>query len=407
MNFLSVGDDPLTRRFLREAMARGHHLSGQLAAGAPQATEDLWDETVVNFDTLEAAANLPDLQAAVVGGKLESRAEQLRQIIKQEPIDLVIATPLGTKLDIYYELSMVLDENKLKIYPLLVDRMHPALEQIESLLDTFPRPDIQWIEWKLPLREIPAESETGPKSTKGLLRFLEGWTWLRRLGGEIANVSATGSDAEGKGPAGGPVVVSGRFENALLFNCRYLPNFTRAELTVETTAYTLVCELPTGFEGKAVIRQRKPDGESTWEIDPTQEMIHEHEGEENKSRPLNDWLACRWVDEWETPPPAGYERASWIDATRQIELAEAVDRSLQKGRTIDMRYDDVSEEASFKSIMTLTGCALFIAALVVLIVAASLISVGIELPNVGYLILGPFVLYLVMQLFGLVYRDKK
>ena len=39
-----------------------------------------------------------------------------------------------------------------------------------------------------------------------------------------------------------------------------------------------------------------------------------------------------------------------------MELSEAVVRSLRRGRTIDLHYEAISEEASFKSIMTSTGC---------------------------------------------------
>ena len=43
------------------------------------------------------------------------------------------------------------------------------------------------------------------------------------------------------------------------------------------------------------------------------------------------------------------------DGTRAMELSEAVVRSLPRGRTIDLHYEAISEEASFKSIMTSTG----------------------------------------------------
>ena len=48
------------------------------------------------------------------------------------------------------------------------------------------------------------------------------------------------------------------------------------------------------------------------------------------------------------------------DATRAMELAEATARSLRKGRTVDLYYEPISEEASFKSVMTSTGCMLII-----------------------------------------------
>ena len=52
------------------------------------------------------------------------------------------------------------------------------------------------------------------------------------------------------------------------------------------------------------------------------------------------------------------------DGTRAMELAEATIRSLRRGRTVDLHYEPISEEASFKSVMTSTGCVIFLAALV-------------------------------------------
>jgi myo-inositol 2-dehydrogenase/D-chiro-inositol 1-dehydrogenase len=54
------------------------------------------------------------------------------------------------------------------------------------------------------------------------------------------------------------------------------------------------------------------------------------------------------------------------DGTRAMELSEAVVRSLRRGRTIDLHYEAISEEASFKSIMTSTGCMLLLGVLIIL-----------------------------------------
>src|SRR5262249_8540012 len=45
-----------------------------------------------------------------------------------------------------------------------------------------------------------------------------------------------------------------------------------------------------------------------------------------------------------------------LDGTRAMELSEAVNRSLRRGRTVEMHYESISEEATFKSVMTSTGC---------------------------------------------------
>src|SRR5262249_35295673 len=54
------------------------------------------------------------------------------------------------------------------------------------------------------------------------------------------------------------------------------------------------------------------------------------------------------------------------DGTRAMELAEAAVRSLRRGRTVDLHYESISEEATFKSVMTSTGCLILLAILFVL-----------------------------------------
>ncbi len=60
------------------------------------------------------------------------------------------------------------------------------------------------------------------------------------------------------------------------------------------------------------------------------------------------------------------EESTWSEAARAVELAEAVERSLLKGRTIELYSQEFSEESTFKGTMTSLGCGLLIAALLVI-----------------------------------------
>jgi myo-inositol 2-dehydrogenase/D-chiro-inositol 1-dehydrogenase len=66
------------------------------------------------------------------------------------------------------------------------------------------------------------------------------------------------------------------------------------------------------------------------------------------------------------------------DGTRAMELSEAVVRSLRRGRTIDLHYEAISEEASFKSIMTSTGCMILLGILLLLPVALAGPALGLN-----------------------------
>jgi len=94
--------------------------------------------------------------------------------------------------------------------------------------------------------------------------------------------------------------------------------------------------------------------------------------------------------------------AGWSDAARAVELAEAVERSVRRGRTIELHDEDFSEEATFKGTMTSLGCAVLMFGLVTLVVAAAFRQHGRWL----YVLLVVFLLFLALQLFRLVFRGR-
>jgi len=56
----------------------------------------------------------------------------------------------------------------------------------------------------------------------------------------------------------------------------------------------------------------------------------------------------------------------WLDAIRSIELAETIDRSLRRGRAVEIKVDEASEEANFKGTMAALGCGLLLVGMLVL-----------------------------------------
>ena len=45
-----------------------------------------------------------------------------------------------------------------------------------------------------------------------------------------------------------------------------------------------------------------------------------------------------------------------LDGTRAMELSEATVRSLKRGSTVDLHYEEISEAGTFKGVMTSLGC---------------------------------------------------
>ena len=81
-----------------------------------------------------------------------------------------------------------------------------------------------------------------------------------------------------------------------------------------------------------------------------------------------------------------------------MELTEATVRSLRRGRTVDMYYEPISEEATFKSVMTSTGCMILAGALAAVLVALAGPPLGFNWTiYIAYLIPPILVIFVMMQ----------
>jgi myo-inositol 2-dehydrogenase/D-chiro-inositol 1-dehydrogenase len=88
-----------------------------------------------------------------------------------------------------------------------------------------------------------------------------------------------------------------------------------------------------------------------------------------------------------------------------MEVAEAAVRSLRKGRTVDLHYEEVSEAANFKAVMTSLGCLLLLATLVALPLAMAGPALGLRwTPAIVYAMLPVLVGFILLQLFRFALR---
>jgi hypothetical protein len=96
------------------------------------------------------------------------------------------------------------------------------------------------------------------------------------------------------------------------------------------------------------------------------------------------------------PPDALYDDGAWLRSCRDQEAAEAVDRSLLKGRTIELFHEEHTEAASFKGIMAMGGCLLLVLAICVLLLVTLVEGLQLPLRNLAAWRLWP--LYLLMPI---------
>jgi len=104
--------------------------------------------------------------------------------------------------------------------------------------------------------------------------------------------------------------------------------------------------------------------------------------------------------------------SAWLSACRDQEAAEAIDRSLARGRTIELFNEEHTEEDSFKGVMAMGGCLLLVGALGVVFVAT--IVEGLRLPLRDWAVwrywpvylLVPIAVFLLLQLLQLVVKKE-
>jgi hypothetical protein len=103
-------------------------------------------------------------------------------------------------------------------------------------------------------------------------------------------------------------------------------------------------------------------------------------------------------------------KPDWLDAGRSAELTETIDRSLKRGRTIELHYEEYSEASTFKGTMAAVGCCLLIVGLVLVVVVGVLedfLRRRVPLiPKWPYVLLGVLGLFLALQLLLLALRRE-
>ncbi|QDU64373.1 hypothetical protein Pan216_52630 [Planctomycetes bacterium Pan216] len=372
MKFVLLGSDPHTDSFVRAAQDASHEM---IAFMADDGETPEVPSSARRLDGLADVVRLTDVGYAVLAGDFDYRAEQALALVRLEPMPLVLSVPLAEKPDVYYELGLYRVESKLPMLTLLPEAAHPGLAKLREWTgETSP----QWMEWTLPF----------DPEQKGSLRFHEGWSWIRSLGGEIEEISATGGDESG---GGSQLLVSARHQSGILTTIRWraLPSEGYG-FRLETTAGTIEGTFERGCQGPVTLIDRRggqlrTETHEPFDVGPT------------------------WVAEWEALREKRDDEA-WHRGLRQIELASATNESLERHRAVSLEYSDVSEQQSFRSIMTLTGCGMLMGLVLVVIVAAIMTSMGVFgnwQPPIFLGILGVLALFCSLQLLGLLFRPAK
>lgn len=311
MRFALIGDHPNGIAAARALVQSSRH---SLVAVLDLPAPDFARAAVRHHDFEEILAD-PAVELVIVASKLAERGEHLRRAIQAER-DVLCVLPCAAQIDRVYEAALMQSETKRQLLPILPEALHPMFERVQ-----------QWrAESKLPLARIQWECPS-PQDRGEFPR----WTVLRRLGGEIAEV--TGLAESEKWDGKGTLVVTGRFCDGGLFQISTGPSIPDERIRLECANQTLQFQLTREWTR---LKWNSGAGQTeSMDFDPWPALADE----------LDSQFAGR--------PP----RFTWQDAIRWHELDDALQRSVEKRRTETLDYQEISADAGSKGTITLIGCA--------------------------------------------------
>ncbi|HEY1786271.1 MAG TPA: hypothetical protein VGG30_12005 [Pirellulales bacterium] len=338
-------------------------------------------------DNWEALLDSSWLDAVVVGSdpNEDRRAEQLRKFA-QLGIPTLVAHPLFISMLVYYELDMVRREAGAIMLPYLPNRLHPAIAELKERLIADAAGGIG------PLEQVSLERQMVDRSAAAVkAQFARDADLLQSLTGDLTHLGAM---AGGGGTSFESLNIQMSGPSGVLARWSVAP----AE---GADSGRLVLVAPAG---RAVITM--PADGSAWHTE-----LQAGGERANRVWPEN-WSPARVALETLRAAIAGQSvHPDWLDAARSIELAQTIDRSLARGRTIELHHEEYNEAGNFKSLMTAGGCGVLLLGLLLLLVIGVVEDIGRAanlqlrlLANWPYLLLALLAVFLLSQLLILALR---
>ena len=292
----------------------------------------VWPETPFhepNLNEIDAPLALQGVDAVIVGGPISFRDQALRKVAAAG-FHAIALHPPGPNADAYYQVALSREETGSIVVPDLPQRLSPSVVELKQAIvnGMFGAP----LELLLDVQVEPGDDDlVGPVFSR--------WADLiRHLLGEATTILSFGEP-------------TGMYPSRSLTAQLRSGESARAEVRISRGATPLARLTATGPRGSTTLDLGLEEG-----FDPRQAILAEFENAVAR-KPSHPDL---------------------VDGTRAMELAEGVGRSLRRGRTLDLHYEQVSEANNFKSVMTSIGCMILLACLVALPMALAGPALGMN-----------------------------
>ncbi len=379
MRFALLGNHPDGVEMACALVESGRHQVLAYTVSVADATLRRWGTSARKVSDVEEVLADPAIDAVIVAGHPANRPAQLRRALQSERHVLCVH-PADQTPEIAYEAAMLQNDTKHVLLPLLYEAAHPGVQRLgEFLRRSYDQPEGSPVGLfrLLVVERVTTGEVLHHIEIEGQKSSFPGWDVLRKLGGEIVEVSAF-ADPEELAPDE-PVLVAGRFEKGGVVQAMFLPNQPEARwrLAVVGSGGTAELLFPIGPVGPSFLTWRAVNGEGqeeAWEpFDPWPVLVEQFEAA----------VTGRW-------PPA-LPLLSWQDEIRCLELDDAARRGVEKRRASTLDFQEASEEVGFKGTMTLVGCGLLWIAFILLIVSR-------WVPLLGWLMIPLLLIFLGLQL---------
>ncbi|MFP6666688.1 MAG: hypothetical protein VB876_05215 [Pirellulales bacterium] len=381
MNFAKFGSDPHCATLSRLIESSD---DCQIVYHADGVRNDLFDTTM----------------DAVLVGFVEDETE-LRALIRhlaefRKPI--VLSHPANLSLLTHYEIEHTTENLRVPIVPVWPDCDQPAIDALISTADPTNQSDAEGIGTVEQARIARFSNQTDYESL--LRQFACDMATIRPLVGDLSSVGGMSLNPTGK--MGVPTNVQMTGPRGILVHWSVEPFQRDAGTTISINGTNGVAKL-TIADGQHTLETRltgTPARTESWDRTAIE-------------RSMLDGLRKKLTPAAATA--ATVSRPRWDDATRSLELAEALEKSLKKKRLVHLNYEGRGEANAFKGTMASLGCALLCGGMLLMIVTAVLSRVaevqqwgGVSsaLSVIPYLLLATLVIFLLVQLLRFVIPVK-
>lgn len=353
MRLALLGIDEETLALARAAQQSGVH---QIAWVCDAANEVLAEfPGIIPSNDWQELLEGPFVGAVIVArsDNEDELAARLR-LLAQADIPLSVSHPASDDPLFYHELDMIRQDIGVRIFPYVCDRWHPFVLELGKR--------IRAGEATTKVEQITLERTLANRSKSLVMQqFMRDVCVLRAVCGELDRVSALpGADA------------AATFANLCV-------QMTGEEGIPVRWSVGAIVDRPSGR-----LLLSTSDGPLSIEIHEDPSAWQWSEASDNASPPqtvdsnapqlasldmLTDAICDKPVD------------CRWTDACRSVELADAVEQSLRRGRAIQLHDEVYTEAGVFKGLMGMAGCGLLLLALVIVVLGT---TVGALLNRMGF-----------------------